>query len=98
MYGPVCHNSFKESDWLAQGEKALIIMLMGQLTVISRMQISFQTQETKMREITEKELAAVSGGGLVELVVGVVVAYVGAAYTLGKDMAQRDNLQCKIPK
>lgn len=50
-----------------------------------------------MREVTEKELVEVSGGGVVELVVGSVVAYVGAAYTLGKDMAQRDNLQCKLP-
>jgi len=43
-----------------------------------------------MRALTEIEQNEVSGGNPA-LVVTIVIACIGAAYMLGKDMAERDN-------
>ena len=47
-----------------------------------------------MHNMTINEVNKVSGCGVMEVVVAAAIAYVGAAYQVGKDMAQRDNFQC----
>jgi hypothetical protein len=51
-----------------------------------------------MRNLSTQEVQAVSGGGGIELAVGIIIAVATAAYDMGKTLASNDNkdgITCK---
>jgi hypothetical protein len=44
-----------------------------------------------MRNLSTQELQVISGGGGIELAVGIIIAVATAAYDMGKTLAANDN-------